>query len=64
MSVRPDLLRIATRQSRLALWQAQHVAAKLRDAHPGLSVELVPMTTQGDRFHDLLAAMRQDNGRA
>jgi hydroxymethylbilane synthase len=45
-------LRIATRQSRLALWQAQHVAAKLREAHPGLAVELVPMTTQGDRILD------------
>jgi len=45
-------LRIATRQSRLALWQAQHVAAKLREAHPGLAVELVPMTTQGDRVVD------------
>ena len=46
------MLRIATRQSRLALWQAQHVAAKLREAHPGLAVELVPMTTQGDRILD------------
>lgn len=45
-------LRIATRQSRLALWQAQHVAAKLREAHAGLAVELVPMTTQGDRILD------------
>jgi hydroxymethylbilane synthase len=45
-------LRIATRQSRLALWQAEHVAAKLRQAHPGLVVELVPMTTQGDRIVD------------
>jgi hydroxymethylbilane synthase len=45
-------LRIATRQSRLALWQAQHVAAQLRAAHPGLAVELVPMTTQGDRVVD------------
>src|SRR6185436_10722269 len=45
-------LRIATRQSRLALWQAQHVAAQLREAHPGLAVELVPMTTQGDRVVD------------
>jgi hydroxymethylbilane synthase len=47
-----DKLRIATRQSRLALWQAQHVAGKLREAHPGLDVELVPMTTQGDRILD------------
>ena len=45
-------LRIATRQSRLALWQAEHVAARLRAAHPGLDVVLVPMTTQGDRVLD------------
>jgi hydroxymethylbilane synthase len=45
-------IRIATRQSRLALWQAQHVAARLREAHPGLPVELVPMSTQGDRILD------------
>jgi len=44
--------RLATRQSALALWQTQHVAARLRDAHPGLSVELVPMTTRGDRIID------------
>ena len=45
-------LRIATRQSRLALWQAEHVASRLREAHPGLEVVLVPMTTQGDRVLD------------
>jgi hydroxymethylbilane synthase len=45
-------LRIATRQSQLALWQAEHVADRLRAAHPGLNVELVPMTTQGDRVLD------------
>lgn len=45
-------IRIATRQSRLALWQAEHVAARLRAAHPGLGVVLVPMTTQGDRVLD------------
>jgi hydroxymethylbilane synthase len=45
-------LRIATRQSRLALWQAEHVAAKLRAAHASLEVLLVPMTTQGDRILD------------
>jgi len=45
-------LRIATRQSRLALWQAEHVAACLRAAHPALAVTLVPMTTQGDRILD------------
>lgn len=45
-------LRIATRQSALALWQAEHVAAQLRTAHPGLQVHLVPMTTRGDRILD------------
>ena len=50
MSDRP--LRIATRQSRLALWQAEHVAALLRERHPDLNVVLVPMTTQGDRVLD------------
>lgn len=45
-------LRIATRQSRLALWQAEHVAARLREAHPDLEVVLVPMTTTGDRVLD------------
>lgn len=50
--MRPDTLRIATRQSPLALWQATHVAALLRAAHPGLAVELVPMTTRGDEIID------------
>ena len=45
-------IRIATRQSALALWQAEHVAALLRTAHPNIDVELVPMTTRGDRILD------------
>jgi hydroxymethylbilane synthase len=45
-------LRIATRKSLLALWQAEHVAALLRGAHPGLVVELVPMSTKGDLILD------------
>src|SRR3984957_14167475 len=45
-------LRIATRKSQLALWQAEHVAGLLRGAHDGLEVELVPMVTQGDRIQD------------
>src|SRR5262249_24733449 len=43
-------LRIATRQSPLALWQARHVAQLLTEHHPGLRVSLVEMTTEGDRF--------------
>lgn len=45
-------LRIATRRSPLALWQAEHVAAALAEAHPGLSVELVPLSTRGDEILD------------
>ena len=46
------ILRIATRKSPLALWQAGHVKARLEAAHPGLQVMLVTMTTQGDRILD------------
>ncbi|MBP6439239.1 MAG: hydroxymethylbilane synthase, partial [Thermomonas sp.] len=45
-------LRIATRKSPLALWQTEHVADRLRAAHPGLVVELVPMSTRGDEVLD------------
>lgn len=45
-------LRIATRKSALALWQAEFVKAQLEKHHPGLVVELVPMTTQGDIILD------------
>jgi hydroxymethylbilane synthase len=45
-------LRIATRKSQLALWQAEHVAMLLRLAHADLRVELVPLLTQGDRIQD------------
>jgi hydroxymethylbilane synthase len=45
-------LRVATRKSQLALWQAEHVATLLRRAHTGLEVELVPIVTQGDRIQD------------
>jgi len=45
-------VRIATRRSRLALWQAEHVAARLVAAHPGLAVSLLPIVTEGDRIQD------------
>ncbi len=45
-------LRIATRKSPLALWQAEHVAARLRAAHPGVDVVLLPMSTKGDQILD------------
>ncbi len=46
------IFRIATRQSPLALWQAQYVQQRLMAAHPGLQVELVPMVTKGDIILD------------
>ena len=45
-------LRIATRQSALALWQANHVATRLRAEHPGLAIKLVPLSTRGDQILD------------
>ncbi|MDH3688413.1 MAG: hydroxymethylbilane synthase [Gammaproteobacteria bacterium] len=45
-----SVVRIGTRKSRLALWQANHVRRLLQRAHPGLKVELVEMITEGDRF--------------
>ena len=47
-----DHLRIATRKSPLALWQSEHVADALRATHPGLHVELVPLSTRGDEILD------------
>lgn len=51
-SMLDKVLKIATRQSPLALWQAQYVKARLEQAHPGLNVELVPMVTRGDVILD------------
>lgn len=45
-------IRIATRKSALALWQAEHVKARLEQAHPGLKVSLVPMVSRGDQLLD------------
>ena len=41
---------IATRNSPLALWQAEHVRQRLAAAHPAIEIELIGMTTEGDRF--------------
>lgn len=50
MSLRP--IRIATRKSALALWQAEYVKARLQEAHPGIEVTLVPMVSRGDKLLD------------
>ncbi len=54
--IRPDAIRIATRGSQLALWQANWVRAKLEAQ--GLTCELVLIETQGDREHTPFAAMQ------
>ncbi len=46
-------LRIATRKSALALWQAEFVKAELERFHPDLQVELVPMVSRGDKILDV-----------
>lgn len=43
-------IRIATRKSPLALWQAEYTAERLRHTHPGLVVEILGMSTHGDKF--------------
>ena len=45
-------IRIATRKSALALWQAEYVKARLEQAHPGILVTLVPMVSRGDKLLD------------
>lgn len=46
------IIKIATRQSPLALWQAEYVAQQLQLAHPGIKTELVKMLTKGDKILD------------
>lgn len=47
------VVRLATRASALARWQADHVAGLLVAAHPGLEVQVVPLSTEGDRRTDV-----------
>lgn len=52
MTEQKNILRIATRKSALAMWQAEFVKARLEHFHSDLTVELVPMSTQGDIILD------------
>ncbi len=54
------ILRIASRASQLALWQARHVSDLIRSAEPGLTVEIVEISTTGDR--DRFSALSQMGG--
>ena len=47
-----SIIRIATRRSPLAMWQAEYVAKRLGELHPQLQCELLPMRTQGDKLLD------------
>lgn len=57
-----DRIRIGTRGSRLALWQADHVAARLAKAHPGLEPKRVVIRTTGDRVLDTALSRIGDKG--
>jgi len=59
--MKPNLV-IATRRSRLALWQAEHVKARLEALHPGLRVDLAPMSTRGDELLDATLATAGGKG--
>ncbi|HEY5718337.1 MAG TPA: hydroxymethylbilane synthase [Motiliproteus sp.] len=48
-----NLIRIATRKSPLALWQAEFIKAELEKHHPGLQVELLGMVSRGDKILDV-----------
>lgn len=48
-----DKIVIGTRKSALALWQAEYVAARLREAYPHVQVELLPVSTRGDEILDM-----------
>ncbi len=47
-----ERLVIATRESKLALWQSEHIKARLEELNPGLHVELLPMKSMGDKILD------------
>jgi len=57
-----DRIRIGTRGSRLALWQADHVSGRLAEAHPGLTLERVIIRTTGDRILDTALSKIGDKG--
>ncbi len=48
----PETLKIATRKSPLAMWQAEHATALLTRLHPALAIEIIGMTTRGDKILD------------
>lgn len=59
---RPDQLIIATRKSRLALWQAEYVKSRLEALHAGLRVEVLPLSTRGDELLEATLAKAGGKG--
>ena len=57
-----DILKIGTRGSKLALWQANHVAAELQNAWPGLEVQVCVIKTKGDKILDVALSKIGDKG--
>jgi len=57
-----ETVKIGTRKSRLAMAQAQQVREVLSAAHPGWDIELVPITTTGDRFADVPVSAVEGKG--
>ena len=57
-----ETIKIGTRKSRLAMAQAQQVGEALSAAHPGWDIELVPITTTGDRFADVPVSSVEGKG--
>lgn len=62
MGAESSTVHIGTRGSRLALWQAEHVASALREAWPGLAIEIEPFTTKGDEVLDAVPSALGDKG--
>ena len=62
MSTQARKLVIGTRGSKLALWQANHVATLLREAEPGLEVKIEVVKTKGDRIQDVALSKIGDRG--
>src|SRR5215210_4572661 len=52
MNALPSRLVIASRESRLAMWQAEHVRDRLRELYPACEISILGMTTEGDRVLD------------
>ncbi len=57
-----NVLRLATRRSQLAGWQARHIAERLSAIHPGMAIELVEVVTTGDRTRDRRPSLIGEHG--